>query len=110
MKFISEIIFAGLMIACGYIFYSTGWFSTYDVPVPKFAGILLIIFGIFLSITVIRKSKWKSVSDYLICKKCLTTYIRSEIKKNSCPKCEVSLYELDGFYERHPELKSRTKT
>jgi hypothetical protein len=110
MKFISEIIFAALMIACGYIFYSTGWFSTYDVPVPKFAGILLIIFGIFLSINVIRKRKWKSVSDYLICKECLSTYIRSEIKNNSCPKCEASLSELDGFYERHPELKYRTKT
>jgi hypothetical protein len=110
MKFISEILFAVLMIVWGYIFYSTGWYSTYDVPVPKFAGILLIFFGIYFSIAVIRKRKWKSVSDYLICKECLTTYVRSELKNHHCPKCEGSLDELNGFYERHPELKSNKKT
>jgi uncharacterized membrane protein HdeD (DUF308 family) len=84
MKFISEIIFAVLMISVGYIFYSTGWYSTYNVPVPKIAGIFLIIFGIFELILAIKKRKLKSVNDYLICRDCLKTYLRSETSDQKC--------------------------
>ena len=110
MKFLFNIIAAIAFITWGYIYYTDGWSYRHGFTVSKIPGIALVFIGGLFLINAIRKRNFKSVYDYLICRGCLTTYIRSELKNNSCPKCEGSLYELDGFYERHPEFKSKKKT
>ena len=110
MKFLSNIFWAIITISCGYIFFTTGWYSTYDVPVPKIAGILLILAGSFVLVNAIRNRKLKSVNDYLICRDCLKVYLRTEIESDKCIKCNIRLEELDGFYDRNPDLKGNRKT
>lgn len=110
MKYISNIFFAVAFISCGYIFFTTGWWSTYEVPVPKIGGILLILAGIFVLVNTIRNRKLKSVNDYLICHDCLKVYLRTEIESNKCIKCNIVLEELDGFYDRNPDLRASRKT
>ena len=57
-KRIIEILVGLIAIGCGYIFYSTGWSTMYGFPVPKAAGILLIIFGIVeIGLAFRRKAK-----------------------------------------------------
>ena len=110
MKFISNIFWAIITISCGYIFFTTGWYSTYDVPVPKIAGILLILAGSFVLVNAIRNRKLKSINDYLICRDCLKVYLRTEIESNKCIKCNIVLEALDGFYDRNSDLKANRKT
>jgi len=94
----------------GYHFYKIGWTYLYGFSVPKIAGILLVLIGVFhLTITLKNRNK-KSANDYLICGKCLETYLRTTLKSDVCPKCSNKLEELHGFYERNPELKSIRKT
>ena len=59
-------------------------------------GLLLISLGI---------SSFKAKKAEFICKECRMVYYKKHLKEISCPKCDVELERLDGFYERHPELK-----
>jgi intracellular septation protein A len=42
-----------------------------------------------------------------ICIKCRTTFAGYSVNNCSCPKCGHDLEDLEGFYERHPQLKKR---
>ena len=52
---ISKILGGMLAICCGYIFFTTGWSARYGLPVPKAAGILLIVIGIIEIGLAVRK-------------------------------------------------------
>nr|WP_321260332.1 hypothetical protein [uncultured Pseudodesulfovibrio sp.] len=42
-----------------------------------------------------------------ICPKCETAVDFRNVGNHTCPKCQTELEPLEGFYERHPELKDK---
>lgn len=49
--------------------------------------------------------KIRKDGDISVCPKCSATYPRTKDGK-PCPKCGGNIEPLEGFYERHPALKS----
>lgn len=45
-------------------------------------------------------------AEYAICPNCESSFRECDIKNNTCPKCDIDLEPLSGFYKRHPELKN----
>ncbi len=73
----------------------------FNIPI----GIALIISGVVIIwIDVIRPRK-----DNLICPKCEELYRWKKSLGDKCPKCGTILEDLEGFYERHPELRYKRK-
>lgn len=68
-------------------------------------GVSLIIIGVFIIFNASRKKAKDFEEKLLICPKCKTPFNQKDVTDGQCPKCEVQLEDLKGFYERHPELK-----
>ncbi|QJT08873.1 hypothetical protein [Oceanidesulfovibrio marinus] len=49
-----------------------------------------------------RKDRW---DEMMICSTCEQTIIAYKAQDGRCPHCGGELEPLDGFYERHPELR-----
>jgi hypothetical protein len=80
-------------------------YSTYidlsNIKWPFF--IFTSIFGsVCLYISIYNKG---SKTCYWICSKCQETNMLDERTKHQCPQCNIQLEKLDGFYERHPDLR-----
>ncbi len=61
----------------------------------------------FVVSAIRNKSNYTLLEDkILMCKECLQPFYRKNTVDELCPKCGISLEELEGFYERHPELKN----
>lgn len=45
--------------------------------------------------------------DYVICANCGEVFNGLALVANLCPKCSGQLENLEGFYDRHPDLKRR---
>ncbi len=65
-------------------------------------SICLFVMGILCFYSFI---KYKKFNEFLICPKCVKTYYKYDLVDNKCLDCGVEVEELDGFFERHPELK-----
>ena len=73
-----------------------------------FVGGFLFIFGsnkIIASIT----TETKKIENY-ICPKCQTVWPTNKTNKTICLKCKLSLEALNGFFERHPDMKEQNLT
>jgi transcription initiation factor IIE alpha subunit len=44
---------------------------------------------------------------YFICSKCGSSFDAKDISSSTCSKCKGVLEAMEGFYERHPELKEK---
>ena len=83
---------------------------------PPETGILIICAGILWVIysivsrkkldTSIKRLKKKEES-FEICFKCRKPLYAASTNDDKCPYCGGNLEDLDGFYERHPELKEK---
>ncbi len=40
-----------------------------------------------------------------ICPQCETASSFAEVRNKMCPQCNIKMEPLDGFYDRHPEMK-----
>ena len=70
-------------------------------------GTFITIIGLLFIYTVLRNKARKFEDNFVICPKCRTPFKQNEVPDGRCPKCEVELEDLEGFYQRHPELKVR---
>jgi len=94
-----------LLIVIPLIRYATGKFSTlWGQSVSPLGDIGFFVFGIILVYITIFKSDFLVKQGY-ICPNCEETVERTGTKEISCPKCGTKMEKLNGFYERHPELK-----
>lgn len=71
----------------------------------RLLGIILIGLGTIISYRSYKKDPKSFNDSYLICPNCRKPYNKKNITNRRCPDCSTMLEELDGFYERHPELK-----
>jgi hypothetical protein len=105
-------ILGGLSIAFGgYRIWKTGWNFRDTLPVPRFAGIPVAIFGImmiFLGIRIIM-NRGKQPDQYMICPVCETVVKFIQGTDEKCPQCGAKIDVLEGFYERHPGFKATQK-
>ena len=98
----------GLSVITGPRFYDRLYGRYWDfteVKIP-FGGALIVI-GIIFFWSALRKKAKDFEDKFLICPKCKTPFNQKDVPDSRCPKCEVELEDLEGFYERHPELKAR---
>lgn len=104
----SEVFIGLLIIAAGILiqFHPT----VYGHQIPRTVGRVVLFIGIFSIVYVIVNSDKilaaKETVRLLICKGCLSLYYKKDARDFKCPKCMNELEELDGFYERNPELKT----
>lgn len=75
--------------------------SAYNVPL----GIGVGIGGLIMFTFAFRKNK-NGVRGIFICPQCETALPYAEVPDETCPKCQIKMEPLDGFYDRHPELKN----
>jgi hypothetical protein len=68
----------------------------------EFCGALFIMAGLVIAWIAIRGSRRQT--SHLICPMCETVYRITETDDSQCTKCKVPLEDLEGFYDRHPEL------
>jgi len=92
-----------------------GW-TVYGIRVSSGSGILLIFAGaIWIGYVLLnrktilieekRAEEAKSeAKQFVICPRCEETAYAKDVPGLKCPKCEIGLEELEGFYDRHPNL------
>ena len=74
-------------------------------------GIFLIGLGALFFGSSFRKKSIDAENYYreqervLMCSVCVKPFQKKEVPTLKCPICNENLEELEGFYERHPELK-----
>lgn len=96
----------GLGIILNPDFYDSKHQFHYDFSQIRFpfGGFLVVIGSLFLILALKKKSK-ELGPEFLICAKCLKPLYKQTVIDNKCPECEGELENLEGFYDRHPELK-----
>lgn len=72
-------------------------------------GIIIVVFGIFFIYTSLTSKKKHAKEKYLICPKCKESFNQKDAINHLCPTCAVKLEDLEGFYDRHPEMKQKRK-
>ena len=45
----------------------------------------------------------------LMCPECIEPFYKKDCQDLKCPECHGTLEDLSGFYERHPELKTKKR-
>lgn len=105
-----KIIIGIVWIMGGYGMYRSGWDPKYGFPVPKIAGIPIIILGFYCIVSAIKNRYKTEIDNFLICPNCNLPIRKSSQEAEHCASCGKRLEELNGFYERHPELTNKMKT
>jgi len=77
--------------------------SDYQIPFA-FSMISAGIYSFWIALTTPRSHVEGAT---LMCPQCNQPIERKQTKGNKCPTCDVELEPLEGFYDRHPELKGK---
>jgi len=64
----------------------------------------MLLVGLFMLYGSLRKGQ-RDHEEVFICPTCETALPFAEVQDEICPTCKVKMEPLDGFYDRHPELK-----
>ncbi len=68
-------------------------------------GIFLSIIGLFSIIYPLAKGAKYDADKYSMCPACMKPFSNENISNSRCPECGNDVEDLEGFYDRHPELK-----
>ena len=106
--------FFGFLIIINPVFYHSELRYHFDFTEIKWPfGGGLIILGCFFIWSSLRKNaidaetKAEDEKNILMCPKCVKPFFKKDVPTSRCPDCQDPLEDLSGFYERHPELKSK---
>ena len=108
-------IFAGLcLILMGALVHSDPSPSMYGFAVPKATGAFFIFAGIFYIIYVLLNAKKiiadkknaKKLEKIVMCPNCRKPVFVKDIPGGKCQKCNIELEDVEGFYDRHPGLRT----
>lgn len=107
---IYAVLITGICIAVKLGYDLTG-FRKFGPPAsPKSLPEVVAEWPAFLAIgTFVFLASWwwqasKKEMTYVICCSCQEIYEKGEALLQTCSKCKGQLEDLEGFYERHPEL------
>lgn len=76
--------------------------SAYNIPL----GIGISLLGLAMLLLSCRKGQ-RDYKKVFICPHCETALPLAEARDGMCPRCGTPMEPLEGFYERHPELKKQ---
>ena len=85
------------------------WFGLFIVVENNkyFIGCLFILLGLFFVwLSIWRKAIRVIEGEFFKCTRCGEVIDSKSLKNLICPKCDGVLEELEGFFERHPEIKN----
>ncbi len=107
------LLFAGIVFIIGGITviikpvgYSHTYSMTFDFTNIKWPlSTIFIGIGIYCLFEFVRRQQPKFEINYWICPTCQESYKKLGSDEHICEKCNISLERLDGFFDRHPELK-----
>ncbi|WP_319759023.1 hypothetical protein [Maridesulfovibrio sp.] len=105
------LILFGLLFIIGGLFTLDGGSLYKGIPVMKIAGWSQLgagFFWVWYALLYKRSSDMRKVAkeEETICPKCQKVYMAGKAPDNAaCDSCGAKLEPLEGFYERHPELK-----
>jgi hypothetical protein len=101
-----SLVIFGVAIIIDPIFHDSKHKFIHDFTEIKWPfGVFLTLLGFIFLYVSFRKKSATGASNILICLGCRHLINKSDFSDKLCPKCGADLEELDGFYERHPELK-----
>ena len=87
---------------------ATGFVSWRGVLVSGWVGYFAIQLGLVCIVSSFFMKKDKTFGEATICPHCLTPY-PEDLLGTACPKCATPLENMEGFYDRHPELKEAAR-
>ncbi len=102
------LIASGVKIILNPKFFDTkyGMFHDYTSIKWPLGGFLLFTGILIFAFAFVKKLKNNpDIANTLMCKTCAKPFYKKDVPNLICPVCHDSLEELEGFYERHPELK-----
>ena len=106
------LIFSGFTIWYNPVYFSSRFGIIFDFATIKWPfGGGFIILGCFFIWSSFRKKAIEAdkiardKKKVLMCPKCVKPFYMKDCQDLSCPECGGPLEGLNGFYERHPELK-----
>jgi hypothetical protein len=81
--------------------------------IPKILGPIFIVIGVFSFIyaLVFKKSlippdnRFGDASPAFMCPNCRQPAFGNDFPDMECPNCHIQVEEVEGFYDRHPELR-----
>ena len=107
-------VFAGVLLAFlgwtvllkgGFYWYTYGRYFEFG-RFRWLIGGLLMLSSLVLTWTGIRpRGRYSRRSSTVVCPKCEKPYDARERQMTICAGCKVRLEPIEGFYDRHPELK-----
>ena len=103
-----SLILIGVMMIIDPIFYSTKYNYTWDFTEVKWPlGCFLVILGSYFLVSNLKKKAQDYEERVLMCPKCIAPFNHSAVPNKNCPDCGTQLENLEGFYERHPDLRTK---
>jgi len=100
----SWIVLLGVYLVTGREAYSRGIRLDYG-QFNALVGCLFITLGIAFFVYALRAKKKDLEGKFVICPQCKEPFNDRDVPDQRCPQCKAEVEELDGFYERHPELR-----
>lgn len=104
----------GVLIIINPTFYSSYFnreLNFKDINVPFGGGLIILgfffIWSSFRKKTIVADKKARDGKQILMCLKCVKPFYKNACLNLRCPICNGLLEDLEGFYERHPELKNK---
>ena len=102
----------GIFVMINPAFYSSYLNQYIDLTDSKWGvGTFFIILGGAFIWSSFRRGAFeaemrkKDMEKVLMCSGCIKPYQKKELRELKCPECGWPLEDLEGFYERHPNLK-----
>ena len=78
---------------------SKTWGEVFDLW-PRFLISVVTLFAVVFLWQLQRRDE-----DYYICTGCLKSFYWHQVRDGICTECSQPVETVDGFYERHPEMK-----
>lgn len=72
-----------------------------------FSRSLLTIGLMLLASYLWRLSQKVRSPEFVICPRCNTPQYAKDLVDGHCAKCAGDIEQIEGYYERHPEMKNR---
>ena len=102
----SSIGYGIFLLLLGILLVISGEADFHGNPVPGFVGYPLAALGLmFIHYGV----STKKITQFAICPECQASFYAKDVHHNRCPECNGTVEDLDGFYQKHPELKDEDK-
>lgn len=81
----------------------------YRIPVSKlYLGSVLLLIGILALFNFLFKRNNFQNQKYIMCLTCRQPFYEKETQDGICPKCGNIVEDMEGIFERHPDLKNST--